>query len=488
MPSCLFERIFQKVKSKSLISPHDSILIALSGGPDSVFLLYFLLYLQKKIDFNIGIAHLNHLLRSGEAERDQLFCKKLSERYSLPFFTDWIDVKAYAREQGLSMEDAARKKRYDFLLNVARMHNYNKIATAHTLDDLVETFFMRIARGTGIFGLKGVPFIRHEGSIDIIRPLLEVSKNDILNYLNTENISYMIDSTNFSEKYLRNYIRHNILPLFLSINPNLKERILDLSIQAGEVETFLKYEIDKNFNSILMYHSKTEGIIKLDIKRLNEVPEFLKGFILRKSIELLSGSIKGIYTEHINKVLGVVKYSKGEKDYFLPNDLRVKRTYDSLFLYKNTPFLFKKTSPFRYELYIGKDFYLKDIGIHIHIFSPSAPPENYSFDIIYKLPYNIFKQGLVLRNRQNGDRFNGKKLKKVFIDKKIPRYLRDKIPVIALDNKILTVIGILDYKQKEELKDYVVVGVKFKRGGILWNELWKRLLSQKKKFKKELDN
>ncbi len=488
MPSFLFENIFQKIESKSLISPHDNILIALSGGPDSVFLFYFLLYLQKKIDFNIGIAHLNHLLRGKEAERDQLFCKKLSEQHSLPFFTDWIDVKAYAREKGLSIEDAARKKRYDFLLKIARVHNYNKIATAHTLDDLVETFFMRIARGTGIFGLKGIPFIRQEGNIDIIRPLLEVSKDDILNYLNKENISYMIDSTNFSERYLRNYIRHNILPLFLSINPKLKKHILNLSIQAGEVETFLKYEIDKNFNSILMYHSKTERIIKLDIKRLNEIPEFLKGFILRKGIELLSDSIGGIYTEHIDKILNIIKYSKGEKDYFLPNDLRVKRTYNYLFLYKNTPYIFKERPFFKYKLHIGKEFHLKDIGIHIHVFSSSTVPKNCSFDIIYKLPYNIFKEGLILRNRQNGDRFNGKKLKKIFIDRKVPRYLRDKIPIIALDNKVLTVIGILGYKQKEKLKNYVLVGVKFERGGILWNELWKRSLSQKKRFKKELDN
>ncbi len=482
--SFLFEDIFQKEKIKTLISPQDSILVALSGGPDSVFLLHFFLYIQKKIDFNIGIAHLNHLLRGKEAERDLLFCKKLSEKYSLPFFFDRINVKVYAEKEGLSIEDAARKKRYEYLINIAKKYNYNKVATAHTLDDLTETFFMRVIRGTGIFGLKGIPLVRHEKGIEIIRPLLEVSKEDILQYLNENNIPYVVDSTNRSVKYLRNYIRHNILPLFLHVNPKLKEHILNLSFQIGEIEVFLKNEIDRYLKIVMVHYA--EDLVKLNLKELSKVPEFLKGFILRRGIELLYGSLSDIYSEHINIILEAIKNVKGEKDYDLPNGLKVKKSYNYLFLYKNKPFIFKKIPFYEYKLEIGEEYYLENVGVTIFVFSSSVDFDTNSFDIIYKLPYNIFKKGLALRNRQKGDRFNNKKLKEFFIDKKIPRYLRDKIPVIAIGNKILLIIGISEHKEKEELKNYVLIGVKFKRGGILWNELWKRFLSQKKRFKKEL--
>ncbi len=480
--SSLFDEIFRDKKVRNLILPYDKILIALSGGPDSVFLLYFLLYLREELHLELIAAHLHHMLRGEEAERDLLFCKKLTKDLNLPLIYDKIDVKSYASKNKLSIEEAARIKRYEFLIGTAKHCNIKKIALAHNLDDLTETFFMRLLRGTGISGLKGIPIARYEEGIQLIRPLLKISKATITNYLDNYNIPYIIDTSNFSEKYLRNYIRHTIVPHFLKINPKFQENILTLSFQIEELNSYLQEETEKKLKEILIYLSN--DIIKVDLKKFISLPNFLKGFVLREIIVHLSGSIKGIYKPHIDGIYRMIE-SSGEKDYFLPHNIRVKKSYDYLFFYKGTYSLFSELPKFEYSLSLGKEVFLKDLGISFIVFLPKETKGKRDFDIIYELPYNIFKQGIVLRNRREGDKINNKKLKKLFIDKKIPYYLRDKIPLIAIGNKVLIIIGLLNYREKKKTDEYVNIGVKFERGGILWNELWKRFSFQKKRSRKE---
>ncbi len=478
MPS-LFDEIIKDPEIEALFSPEDKILIALSGGPDSVFLLHFLLYLKEKYHLKLFVSHLNHMIRGKEAERDAHFAQRLAKEHDLPFEIQKIDVPDYAKKHSLSLEEAARIKRYEFLLNISKKYNLSKVAIAHTLNDFIETFFIRLIRGTGLSGLESIPIRRKEDNIEIIRPLLKTSKEDILYYLKSNKLPYIVDSTNKSLKYLRNIIRENILPQFLKLNPNFYNNTFNLINQIKETNLYLSSHIDKVFENLKVYENK--NFVKIDLPKFKKLSNFLKSAILRKAIEAVSGNLRGIYYSHIIDLLKLIN-SVGEKDYVLPHKIKIKKTYNYLFVYTGDPLLFSIYPPFLYNIFTEKEIYLKDLGVKICLLIDSSSDKIKDFDIVYKLPYNILKE-VCVRNRKEGDKIKGKKLKKIFIDMKIPRYLRDKIPLISTGEEIIEIIGIT--KPKELFGDYFKIGVKFEKGGLLWSELYKRFLLQKNRYRTE---
>ncbi len=468
----LFDKILKDREVRELFSPNDNILLALSGGPDSIFLLHFLLYIKERFGISISIAHFNHDLRGEESERDVSFVKEVAGRYGVPFIYEKKSVKNFAEENSLSIEEAARILRYNFLIFAAKKYNCNKIALAHTLDDLIETFFLKIVRGTGIFALEGIPISRIENGVNLIRPLLNTSKESILNYLQKYSIDYVVDSTNFSVEYTRNYIRHNIIPHFLKLNPNFYYTLHGLISEIKELNSYFSSEIDSLLDKLIVY--RNHDFFKINLKFLLSLSPFLRGYVFKRVFEEFVGIFKDIYRAHIDTLLSIIE-TPGEKDYFLPNNINFKKTYDWIFLYRGNISLFKKYPSFCFYLAESEEIHLKDLGVYVRI---SSSYDRESFDIIYKLPYNNFKD-IVIRNRRPGDRIGTKKLKKIFIDLKIPRYLRDKIPLIALKDQVLFIIGITTASNNS--KEGMEIGVKFERGGILWNELWRRFLFQKRK-------
>ncbi|MCK5837915.1 MAG: tRNA lysidine(34) synthetase TilS, partial [Desulfobacula sp.] len=185
--------IAQTILEFHLLEPGDRVLVAVSGGPDSVALVLSLLAVKKRYALTIGIAHMNHLLRGEESQRDNTFVKTLTDKLGLPFHGETIDVKTYAETHRLSLEEAGRDIRYRFFEQVADRHGYTKIATGHNKDDNAELVLMNLLRGTGPKGLSGIPTLR-DGKY--IRPLIRVSKNQILDFLKTENQSWVFDSSN----------------------------------------------------------------------------------------------------------------------------------------------------------------------------------------------------------------------------------------------------------------------------------------------------
>lgn len=467
--SSLFEKILKDQDVKNLFNPRDKLIIALSGGPDSVFLLHFLLYLQKRLDFELSIAHLNHSLRGEESDKDAHFVRKLALENDLSFVIEKIDVKEYAEKEKLSIESAARALRYKFLLDAALKFHCNKIALAHTLDDLVETFLMRLARGTGIQGLIGIPMSRMEKDIALIRPLLKVPKEEILSFLEKNRISYMVDSTNYLTKYLRNFIRHNIVPQFLTINPKFRENLLNLTSLFQELEEYLSPQIDHTYKNISI--KVDNNLIKINLDKFLSLPTFLQTSVLKKAISSFLVYDRGIYHNHLIDILKFIK-NHGEKDYTLPFNIKVKKSYIWLFLYKGTPKLFQSFPNFCFKLNMDKEINIETLGVSIYM-SINKDLDTNDFDIIYKLPYNVFYKALYIRNRRKGDRIGHKKIKEIFIANKIPRYLRDKIPLIVSGkNDVKLIIGVS--RPLNISGNYFIIGVKFKKGGLLWNELWKK--------------
>ncbi|RMD48377.1 MAG: tRNA lysidine(34) synthetase TilS, partial [Ignavibacteria bacterium] len=222
MNEYLFHKINEFVKERELISPGDNLLVALSGGADSVFLLNYLLELSKKNDINFTAFHVNHNLRGEESDKDELFCKELCDDWGVDFVSVSVDVKAYAKSNSLSLEESARELRYSKLEEYAAQHNFNKIVTAHNLGDNTETVLLNLFKGKGISAIAGIPVRRGK----IIRPLLGISKDEIVKELTRLNIPFRTDSSNFDNTFQRNYVRNNILPLIKeNINPNVEESI-----------------------------------------------------------------------------------------------------------------------------------------------------------------------------------------------------------------------------------------------------------------------
>ena len=227
----MINKIFSFVKKHNMINKGDTVICGLSGGADSVCLLLVLCELSSKIEFTVKALHVNHCLRGAESERDEKFCCDLCERLDIPFTAVSCNVKEFAEKNSLSVEESARKLRY----SVFRENSENgKIATAHNANDNLETVILNLARGSAIKGFAGIPPVRG----NIIRPLLTVSRKEIEKYLADKGQNYVTDSTNLSDDYTRNKIRHKILPVLEEINPSVIETSVN-SIDAVRSENSL---------------------------------------------------------------------------------------------------------------------------------------------------------------------------------------------------------------------------------------------------------
>ena len=228
------QKVIKFIAAQNLNEPNDKILVALSGGADSVFLLYFFHKFQKLFKISIAAAHINHSLRGREANEDQEFSRKLCETLGVPFFTKRVYVKSYAKKNGLSIEEAARNLRYASLNKIAKKISADKIATAHNIDDNAETVLFNLARGTGISGMSGIPIKRD----NIIRPILILGKTEIINYLKNKNITFQIDSTNLDNSFRRNFIRNQIIPSIReNINPAFSASVFRSEEHTSELQS-----------------------------------------------------------------------------------------------------------------------------------------------------------------------------------------------------------------------------------------------------------
>jgi tRNA(Ile)-lysidine synthase len=322
--------VFETIAKFDMVQKEDAILAAVSGGPDSVALVRVLLYLANNWNLTLGIAHLNHDLRGAESQRDEAFVKELAQKLGLPFFCKTMDILGLAKKEHLSIEEAGRNARYAFFAQIADTHGYTKIATGHILDDNAEQVLMNLLRGSGPKGLCGIPPIR--GS-RFIRPLIQLSKAQILTFLKDKNQAFVTDSSNTDESYLRNKIRHNLIPqLEQQFNPEIKASLDRLSHILRQEEDFLTDQAAKVLKRCMAKQTKT--FVALSIPELVPIHPALVNRVLRLAIGLVKQDLKAITLTHIQDILNLMDRSESGKSLDLPGQIRVYRTWENLCIQK----------------------------------------------------------------------------------------------------------------------------------------------------------
>lgn len=437
----IVKKIITTIEKYDLISRGDQILIGLSGGCDSVALLYILYDLRLQYKISLTAAHLNHGLRDEESEKDALFVKKLTDNLGIPLIVKKVDVRKAKEKRRISLEEAGRILRYEFFKGVFKENGMDKVALGHQADDQAETLLMHLLRGSGSRGLGGIYPKR-----DIyIRPLIEIKRKEIIEYLESEGISYRVDSSNKDLRFIRNKIRHKLIPYMeKEYNPGVK----NLMIRSGKI---LRYEdevlgelTEKNFNEMVRWHIKNGELI-FDTMKLNKLRKALKYRLFRRAIHEITGSLKRINFGHLEKIEYLSNNILPNKRINLPFGLTVIRSYDKLIFTK-----FKNILPFCYVLdSIPAELTLYEINKTVKF----AMKDGKEIGNISKSPstafidFNEISLPLVIRNFRPGDSFqplgmNGKKkLKDFFIDMKIPLRERINIPLLLSTDQIIWVGG-----------------------------------------------
>lgn len=411
------------------------VLLAVSGGKDSMTMLDLFNYFKYELKLNLVVCHFNHSLRD-DADRDEKFVKIQCEKYGLKFYSKKEDVLLYSNENKLSTEEGARFLRYKFFDEVKRIENLEYIATAHNKNDLAETVIMRILRGTGINGLIGIQSERG----DLIRPILNFSRDEIEKYIEENNIPFVEDKTNFEELYLRNKIRLNLFPILKNeYNPRILDAISRLSNIAFDYSTISREYIASK-EGLLWEFNKEKILVYIEKLKLQSRP--FRNIMYREFFEFISKDPDGINYKIIEEIDNLI-FSKTGK-YIEIKNVVFKIEYDKLLIYdKNIfenlemKFYFENLD---FSLYSTKFF---DIIIEQSSFEEFKNLKQNKDLLFINKKYLDF---LKIRNKENGDflelEFGKKKLKDIFIDEKVSKDIRKNIPIFEIENNIVWVPNI----------------------------------------------
>ncbi|KPI46961.1 tRNA(Ile)-lysidine synthetase [Clostridioides difficile] len=445
----IFDKVLGTINKHNLIQKGDKIVLGLSGGPDSVCLLHVLNRLKKDFNIEIYAAHLNHQIRGIEAQKDALYVSKLCEDMGIVFFVKSINVPKYCENEGLSLEEGARKLRYEMFYEIKDKIKANKIAIGHNLNDQAETVMMRIMRGTGLTGLKGIDYIRDNC---IIRPILDVERSEIEEYCEAYNLNPRIDKTNLENIYTRNKIRLDLLPYMKdNFNSNVIESIVRMSNSLKSDNDYIEKEAEAKFREVS--NVKEKGFVEINLDNFICLHDAIKVRVLRNSIKHILGDTNFVDQRHIEDIMSLESDSKVNKMLTLPRNIFVYRKKDSIILTNEE--IFNEEIEFYYNVPSNGFIKIKELKqiIETQVISidryKSMKLDNSSkgFD------FNKVKGGIVIRSRRQGDKIKlamgSKKVKDLFIDLKIPREERCKIPIIT-DSEGIICVG--DYKISENYK------------------------------------
>lgn len=329
MPTRPIEQVLKTIRNYEMLQPGDRVLVAVSGGPDSVFLLHALKYLKNKLKIDkLYVCNLDHGLRGRESEEDSSFVRDVSEKLCLKFIHKKIDLKN-SRRKDISTEEEAREARYEFFKTAAKKTGANIVATGHTLDDQAETILMRIVKGASLKGVVGILPVREEEGLRFIRPLLELEKAGIKKYLDDAAINYRIDHTNFEKIYFRNVVRNEIIPFLERYNPRIKRSLSSLAEHLREDLDFIKKEKSKLGKSV----RSRGGKVGIKLKDLVIQPKALQKEILRDMLDKAGGEVKKFSFRHWKELENFIKFKRAGSSIDLPGGARVTRRADDLIFY-----------------------------------------------------------------------------------------------------------------------------------------------------------
>ena len=314
------DRIKKTIRQDDLLKKGDRVVVAVSGGPDSMALLHILFQLRYELGIDLCVAHLNHQLRNS-AGKDEQFVRGVCAKLRVPFISRILPQNAF--EKSGSIEEIARAYRFSFLIKTAKNKKFNAIALGHTLDDLAETVLMRILRGTGLMGIRGILPKRMIDGFCFIRPLLDVSRGEIADFLKQEKISFRNDPTNRSHKFLRNRIRLQLIPqLQKEYNPKLKEILAHLSNILSEDYDYLQAQARKALCDIM--DQGLQGHVRLKLKGLQKLHRALKRMVIRLAIEQLNNDIHAMTFVHLAQIEDLIENRPKGSIVHLPKALSVR--------------------------------------------------------------------------------------------------------------------------------------------------------------------
>ncbi len=325
----LIEKVKFTIERYNMLKRHDRVLVGLSGGPDSVTLLHMLLGLKEDYSLSIYIGHVDHMIRAKESADDKEFCEGLARRSGLEIFCESVDVRQIAKDRTISLEEAARLERYDFFKRVARSKGINKVAVGHTADDQAETVLMRLIRGSGATGLGGMSPVKVMNGLTIIRPLIEVPRREIENFIKEKNLFFRHDSSNDEIDFTRNRIRHELIPyLEDKFNPNVKEVLVNMAENLRCENEFLEKLARRKLKGIVKKNKSRDTI--LDIKKFKKQPEAIQKRICRAAIEQIRGNLRRLTYQHWREVKELVDNRPSNSIVDLPGGVNVVKNKDRI--------------------------------------------------------------------------------------------------------------------------------------------------------------
>ena len=420
----LFREILNINKKYNLIENDDIIVVGFSGGPDSVFLVEMLKKLQHFFNFKIYLVHINHLLRGEDADSDENFSFEYAKKNNLEIFIKRIPVKEIAKEIGKTLEEVGREERYKFFSEIYEKVGATKIATAHNKDDQIETFLFRLIRGTSLQGLEGIKIKNN----NVIRPISEIYKKDILKYLNKNEIQYKIDKTNFENEFTRNSIRLDLIP-FIEERYNIKFK--------DKIFSLIKEIRENNQNNSLNLSDYTDSENRIILEKTKFLSNFdkknlLSLFLNKKNIE--------VNRNKIDEISSLIK-STGTKKIDLDKSYRIVKDYTYLYIEDKKENCVINNNVIQVKIPSEQIFDNFKITVStIENLDIPKQKNQYLLDAIYN---DIIE----VRYRKEGDRIflgekHSKKIKEIFIDQKIPKDIRDRLPIFLYNNTIFWIYNV----------------------------------------------
>lgn len=423
----------------------DKVLVALSGGPDSIFLLHILNdYLRGSYNLKLHIAHLNHGIRGKESDRDEEFTVKTADSIGIETTVKRIDAYRIKKDYGTSLESACHFERISFFKKTAQTIKADKIAIGHTLDDRVESFFMNALRGTGLSGLKGISPVNR--NYRIVRPLIDITKDEIVKYLHFKDIAYIKDSTNSSDKYERNLIRKKLIPAIEDIKPSFRNALKRTMDNVSTDDDFIKEICERELPAAAK--KKDEYFLHLNKAFFDSLHNSIGKRLLILLLEDFKTPRTRISRIHIDEMLKFIEESSHGQQFHLPSGIRAVNSYGDIYIRKEKEEKIRGTNTIFFnppETMELEEFHLtiKSTIIDADKIRDFKMPSNEAI-----LDFDKLSLPLKIRKRQNGDIFHPlgakgkKKLKDFFIGLKIPKQERDDIPLIISDSAIVWVAGL----------------------------------------------
>ncbi len=448
-------RVLGFIRAQRLFEPDESVVVAVSGGADSLCLLQVLFVLREQLDIRLHVAHLDHMLRGSESSLDARFVSSHARSLGLDCTVEARDVQAYRRSRRCSLEEAAREVRYAFLAEVARETGASVLATGHTRDDSVETVMLHVLRGTGVHGLRGLdPVSRlhaspatemdRDSAPRLVRPLLPLSRDETQEYCLAKGLAARADSSNESLSPLRNRVRLELLPYCRSLNPRFDDAVLRLSLAARDDDEHLSEAARALWTAIA---SASAAEVCIDLRGFAGATRALQARIVHQSVAHLNGSARDVASDHIAAVRDLVSKPVG-KSVDLPGRIAWRREDSSLVAFrtdvvKEAPREGAPAEPVR--IAVPGETSIPCWHVKARVIEGAADASPGPF--VAHFDADRLGTCLFVRRRRQGDRFRPlgmsgeKKLQDFMVDARIPAAHRDEVPIVSSESQIAWVVG-----------------------------------------------